>query len=324
MVFIKPLLRLGFTYSKKFSVTYARSISSGNKIYTGPIKNPLYLQNWLDDYCKLQAYHNINDIYNYELLRSQLKDTDDDEFDFAVDLPNMKIERMSKAVVIKIEDSNNENTSIMDMYVGLTEALNYSLEDRASSITVITGKGQFFSNNNDISKKNLDDVDKFISVYMKFMHSLIDHDKPLIGLIKGPTVGIMAELLPLFDYVLASNDATFKTLAFENGFMPGGCSTFTFPALIGKQTSFDFLWKGRSITAMKAKSLGLVNAVVHNYYFEQIAKKKIRQFSKLDPTSLIVGKKLFRDNVREDLYKCLDVEKTSKRLLKTDDKLSGN
>uniref|UniRef100_A0A0K0FCX6 Enoyl-CoA delta isomerase 2, mitochondrial (inferred by orthology to a human protein) n=1 Tax=Strongyloides venezuelensis TaxID=75913 RepID=A0A0K0FCX6_STRVS len=321
MALKKPLLRLGFTYSKKFSITYPRSISSGDKIYTGPIKNPLYLQNWIDDYCKLQVYHNINDINNYELLRSQLKEIDDDEFDFGVDLPNMKIERMSKAVVIKIDDSDNKNTSIIDMYEGLTEALNYSLEDRTSSITVITGKGQFFSNNNIINMKNDGDVDKFIPIYEKFLHSLIDHDKPLIGLIKGPTIGIMAELLPLFDYVLASNDAYFKTLAFENGFMPGGCSTFTFPAFIGTQTSFNFLWKGQSITAMKAKSLGLVNAVVHNYYFEQIAKKKIRQFSKLDPTSLIVSKKIFRDNIREDLYKCLDVEKTSKRLLKTNNKL---
>jgi len=43
----------------------------------------------------------------------------------------------------------------------------------------------------------------------RFVNAFVNLDKPLIGLINGPAVGISVTLLPLFDLVIASDRATF-------------------------------------------------------------------------------------------------------------------
>ncbi|CEF69233.1 Enoyl-CoA delta isomerase 2, mitochondrial [Strongyloides ratti] len=262
------------TYTKSYLYN-KQNVSSANKLQTFSLKNSLQLQNWLADYCKLQAHTTINDIYEYEILKSRSELMNNDSLDFKIKLPNIKISRQSKAFVITLDDQKNKNALTIEMYEGLTEALNYSLEDRTTSLTVLTGE---------------------------------DHDKPLIGLINGPAIGIMAEVLPLFDYLLASSNANFKTLSVENKCFPGGCSTYTFPHLVGKKVSCDFLTRGKTINAMEAKDLGLINSVVLNNHFHNVAKNKIKQFSKIDPVNFLVIKKLLRDHIRENLYDCLNEE----------------
>uniref|UniRef100_A0AAF5DIL6 G-protein coupled receptors family 1 profile domain-containing protein n=1 Tax=Strongyloides stercoralis TaxID=6248 RepID=A0AAF5DIL6_STRER len=285
----RSLFKLNFNCLKNHFVYYKHNVSLKNKTQTIPIQNLLNLQSWVDDYCKLQAHATINSFYNYEISKSRLELKNNNALDFKFELPNVKIEKQSKAFVITIDNVKNKNALTMDMYEGITEALNYSLEDRTTSITILTGK---------------------------------DHDKPLIGFINGPAIGIMAEVLPLFDYLLFSSNAYFKTLSVDNKCFAGGCSTFTFPYLIGKNISCDFLTRGRTINAMEGKDLGLINSVVLSSHFNNVAKRKINQFSKIDPVSLVVIKKLFRNNIRKDLYECLNKEMMLYNLMKKNNTIS--
>uniref|UniRef100_A0A0K0ED36 Enoyl-CoA delta isomerase 2, mitochondrial n=1 Tax=Strongyloides stercoralis TaxID=6248 RepID=A0A0K0ED36_STRER len=318
----RSLFKLNFNCLKNHFVYYKHNVSLKNKTQTIPIQNLLNLQSWVDDYCKLQAHATINSFYNYEISKSRLELKNNNALDFKFELPNVKIEKQSKAFVITIDNVKNKNALTMDMYEGITEALNYSLEDRTTSITILTGKGQFFSSGNNFTNIQSFDFDRYLKVYKKFMLSLIDHDKPLIGFINGPAIGIMAEVLPLFDYLLFSSNAYFKTLSVDNKCFAGGCSTFTFPYLIGKNISCDFLTRGRTINAMEGKDLGLINSVVLSSHFNNVAKRKINQFSKIDPVSLVVIKKLFRNNIRKDLYECLNKEMMLYNLMKKNNTIS--
>lgn len=42
-------------------------------------------------------------------------------------------------------------------------------------------------------------------VLKRFVSAFIDHDKPLIGLINGPAIGISVTVLAMFDLVIASD-----------------------------------------------------------------------------------------------------------------------
>ena len=70
-------------------------------------------------------------------------------------------------------------------------------------------------------------------VTRKFVGSFIDFPKPLIAAINGPAVGISVTVLGLFDIVYATDRATFHTPFMELGQSPEGCSSFTFPRIMG-------------------------------------------------------------------------------------------
>ena len=67
------------------------------------------------------------------------------------------------------------------------------------------------------------------------MNTFIHFKKPLIALVNGPCLGIMLTTLALFDLVFASDKATFAAPFTELALSPEGCSSFTFPRLMGQQ-----------------------------------------------------------------------------------------
>uniref|UniRef100_A0A8R1ERW8 Uncharacterized protein n=1 Tax=Caenorhabditis japonica TaxID=281687 RepID=A0A8R1ERW8_CAEJA len=111
----------------------------------------------------------------------------------------------------------------------------------------------------------------------------IRHEKPLIGLVNGPAVGIAVTVLGLFDYVIASDRATFHTPFAPLGQSPEGCSSYTFPLLMGPLKASELLLFCKKISAETAKSYGLVNEVVPLQEFHAHTQKTIEEFSEIPP-----------------------------------------
>lgn len=92
--------------------------------------------------------------------------------------------------------------------------------------------------------------------------SLLDLKKPLVSAVNGPAIGIAVTSLGLCDYVVASNKATFHTPFAALGQAPEGCSSYTFPRIMGEERAHDILWKGLTFTAEDALKSKLIHAVV--------------------------------------------------------------
>ncbi|KAK6030413.1 enoyl-CoA hydratase/isomerase family protein [Ostertagia ostertagi] len=154
---------------------------------------------------------------------------------------------------------------------GIMAALDASNKDKSTSITVITGAGDFFCSGNDLSnfakaasasKEEVKEMAETAAVVLKeYIQAYIDHEKPLVCLINGPAVGIAVTVLPLFDYVLATDKSTFHTPFSTLGQSPEGASSYTFPILMGQLRASEFLILNKKFSAHQALEAGLVNEI---------------------------------------------------------------
>lgn len=223
-----------------------------------------------------------------------------------------------KAFQIKLNRPKKFNALTLDMYKGIISALEASNKDKSTSVTVITGAGDFFCSGNDLSnfakaasasKAEVKEMAETAAAILRdYIQAYIDHEKPLLCLINGPAVGIAVTVLPLFDYVLATDKCTFHTPFSTLGQSPEGASSYTFPLLMGQLRAAEFLILNKKLTAHQALDTGLVNEVVPHAEFETKAASIVAQHSSLPPESLRVNKRLLRSHHKDVLTKVNEVE----------------
>ena len=119
----------------------------------------------------------------------------------------------------------------------------------------------------------------------------------------GPVVGISFTILGLFDMVIASDKATFSAPFTKIGLSPEGCSSYTFPKIMGpirvniivvlglfqmlnfwalfKKKAADLLLFNRKLTADEAFQYGLLTEVISDQSFEVKSTKRLEIISKL-------------------------------------------
>ncbi|MEQ2238282.1 hypothetical protein ILYODFUR_031590 [Ilyodon furcidens] len=74
---------------------------------------------------------------------------------------------------------------------------------------------------------------KMAETIRTFVNTFIQFRKPIVAAVNGPALGLGAALLPLCDVVWANEKAWFQTPYMFCGQTPDGCSSFTFPRIMG-------------------------------------------------------------------------------------------
>uniref|UniRef100_A0A914WKY6 ACB domain-containing protein n=1 Tax=Plectus sambesii TaxID=2011161 RepID=A0A914WKY6_9BILA len=230
----------------------------------------------------------------------------------------LKVHTEGKVSRIEINRPAKLNSITWEMYEGIIDALKRAGEDKSTSVTVFTGMGEYFSSGNDLSNfakiSSPADVAKLAAlgkdVLKRYVAAFIDHPKPLIALVNGPAIGISVTVLGMFDLVLASDKATFVTPFAALGQSPEGCSSFTFPMIMGTPKAAEFLLFGKKLSAKEACDRNLVNEVFPDGVFRAETEKRITAYSLLPPQSLQLSKGLLRSMLKDELHKCNEREVT--------------
>lgn len=178
----------------------------------------------------------------------------------------------------------------------------------------LTGNGDYFSSGNDLgnfTKKMMNDdngSDSDTKIRLgtqkcgEFVSAFIDMPKPLIALVNGPVIGIACTVLALFDMVLATDKATFLTPFTSSALSPEGCSSYTFPKLMGRIKAAQMLIFNKKLSAQEAFQCGLVSEVIEDSNFESVSKNRLQMISQLPRESLMESRNCLRYDERDILH----------------------
>ena len=81
-----------------------------------------------------------------------------------------------------------------------------------------------------------------------------------------------------------------------------GCSTLTFPQLMGTARATEVLILGKKISAEEAAAVGLVNQIIRGDFLAEVSERA-RELAVLPPGSVRHGKELMRRWGREELHR---------------------
>ncbi|KRZ49084.1 Enoyl-CoA delta isomerase 2, mitochondrial [Trichinella nativa] len=200
---------------------------------------------------------------------------------------------------IQLNRPEKKNALTHEMYRDIIDGLK-AAEKSEAFITVLEGKGDYFCSGNDLNNLLVkpSDTAKMAAdaklLLRDFVGTFIDHPKVLVAAVNGPAVGISVTILGLFDLVFASDNATFHTPFTSLGQSPEGCSSFTFPLLMGNTKVFvEILWS---------------NCYIAQDTFKEQVNKRIEQLSALPPQGLLISKKVLRQWTRAELHDANAVE----------------
>ncbi|XP_062952608.1 enoyl-CoA delta isomerase 2 isoform X2 [Cynocephalus volans] len=209
---------------------------------------------------------------------------------------------------IMLNRPTKKNAISSQMYQEIMLALKAASKDD-SAITVLTGNGDYYSSGNDLSNftdipsGGVEEKAKNSALFLRdFVGCFIDFPKPLIAVVNGPAVGISVTLLGLFDAVYASDRATFHTPFSHLGQSPEGCSSYTFPKIMGSAKATEMLIFGKKLTAGEACAQGLVTEVFPDSTLQKEVWTRLKTYAKLPPNAMRVSKEIIRNTEKEKLH----------------------
>ncbi|XP_056374450.1 enoyl-CoA delta isomerase 2-like [Hyla sarda] len=215
---------------------------------------------------------------------------------------------------IVLRRPEKKNAFSIQMYKEVSSALHEAGQDD-SVLTVVTGQGDYFSSGNDLNNAlqpftgSLDErVKGTTEIVRKMVCSVIDFPKPLVAMVNGPAIGIATTILGIFDLIYASDKATFNTPFSNLGQHPEGCSSYTFPRIMGLAKATEVLLFNKTLTAREACNVGLVTEVFPDATFQQEAWSRLRDYATLPKNCLALSKQLIRNVEKEKLHAVCETE----------------
>ena len=144
-----------------------------------------------------------------------------------------------------------------------------------------------------------DDVPESELFHPANLHKLLlAVEKPLIAAVNGAAIGMGVTMLPCFDMVYASEEATFLTPFVRLGLVCELGSSYTLPRLIGRQRASELLMRAKPIDALTAERWGLVCRRFPGPDLLREVSAIVADLGELPPATLKKCKALLREGER--------------------------
>ncbi|KAJ8340612.1 hypothetical protein SKAU_G00352450 [Synaphobranchus kaupii] len=209
-------------------------------------------------------------------------------------------------VLLSSQTSDN-NALTPEIMKEVSRALGNAAADD-SKLLLLSAVGSFFCSGVDpsyligrLSTDRRKESSRIAEAIRDFVNAFIHFKKPIVVAINGPALGLGASILPLCDIVWASEKAWFQTPSASIRLTPAGCSSYTFPQILGVALANEMLLCGRKLTAQEACSRGLVSQVFWPTTFSQEVMLRVKEMANCSAVVLEESKFLVRSFLRSVL-----------------------
>ncbi|CAO2623623.1 Chromodomain Y-like protein [Lemmus lemmus] len=218
---------------------------------------------------------------------------------------------------IFLSTKSSENNSLnLEVMKEVQDALNKAAVDD-SKLVLLSAIGNVFCFGLDftyfiqrlkVNKKG--ESAKMAGAIKNFVNTFIQFKKPIIVAVNGPALGLGASILPLCDVIWANEKAWFQTPYTTFGQSPDGCSSFTFPKIMGEDFANEMFLNGQKLTAQEACKKGLVSQVFWPQTFRQEVMIRTKEVASCNAVVLEESKGLLRFNTKRKLEEANETECT--------------
>lgn len=211
---------------------------------------------------------------------------------------HIRTELSDGVLSVTLNRADKKNAITQAMYAALSDAMERAKADDAIRAVLLRAEGDSFSAGNDIgdfiaigsqTEKPFD-----MSVF-RYLKSLADLDKPLVGAVKGRAVGIGLTMLLHCDLVVVADDALLSVPFVNLALAPEAASSLLLPAAIGHQRAFELFALGEVIDGRTALAWGLANRAVPAGDVDATAAELAAKVAARAPNSIRKTKRLMRD-----------------------------
>src|SRR5579862_2907835 len=143
----------------------------------------------------------------------------------------------------------------------LADGIGMLAENGAVKLIVLDATGKVFSAGVDIGEYTGERAFSMLDAFHAACIAMVEAPQPVLVVVDGAAIGGGAELVAFGDLVVATPRARFALPEITIGMFPPLASTM-FPHLVGPKLALEMVLTGTSITAERARELGLVNRVV--------------------------------------------------------------
>ncbi|KAH7073438.1 ClpP/crotonase-like domain-containing protein [Paraphoma chrysanthemicola] len=229
------------------------------------------------------------------------------------------VEYKGKVAIITLNVPKKLNALDGPLYYKLSRAMREVASHDEVFITVLTGKGHYFSAGADVSNAVANDttaIDErqsllrsFVANNLHITHAFYSHPKILVTALNGPAVGLSAALIGFSDFIYAAPHSFILTPFSSLGLVSEGNSSIGFVQRLGISKANEALIMSKRIGIEDLLHTGFVNKVIdvgdkkNSDKFLQEVLKEVddRLGSHLNSESLVGIKKLIQAPAREQL-----------------------
>ena len=198
--------------------------------------------------------------------------------------------RVEGAVARATLDRPEHNLLNERMLVEIAAAINSVAEQSAVKLIVLDSAGKTFSGGIELGEYTARRVFQLLDAFHVAFAAMLDTAKPLLVVVNGPAFGGGAELAALGDLVIATPKAKFAQPEIKLGVFPP-LAAAVLPYILGPKQALELVLTGETISAERARDIGLVNWLVPEEELEKKVEDVIAKVTAQSGPVLTMAKK---------------------------------
>jgi cyclohexa-1,5-dienecarbonyl-CoA hydratase len=188
----------------------------------------------------------------------------------------------------------------------INEAISSLTGKNDIKVLVMAGKGdKAFSAGVDVTDHTEDKVEKMLQVFHDIFRNMLKLDQVTVAALKGLTLGGGCEIALFCDLIIAADNLKIGQPEIKLSVL-APVALLVLPRLIGLKKASELLLTGKTIEAVEAERIGLINKVVPLASFSSELESFVQPFSELSSTGLKYSKKGIQLGLETDFINGLE------------------